>query len=205
MRGLALRLHTDGLVGGIARRLVASFEELTALDSAIGDADHGLNMKRGATALLDINARLRALPSSDAVYAIGQSMAMSVGGASGPLYGTFFMSFSSGFAEEFELNDFARQFNRGVSAVERLGRVRAGQKTLVDVLRPVSDHLASGTATRQTVRMIASSSAESTVALLAQKGRAAYLGERSRGHMDPGARSCVLVLEAMADSLEGLQ
>jgi phosphoenolpyruvate---glycerone phosphotransferase subunit DhaL len=200
-----LRLHTDGLVGGIARRLVASFEELTALDSAIGDADHGLNMKRGATALLDINARLRALPSSDAVYAIGQSMAMSVGGASGPLYGTFFMSFSSGFAEEFELNDFARQFNRGVSAVERLGRVRAGQKTLVDVLRPVSDHLASGTATRQTVRMIASSSAESTVALLAQKGRAAYLGERSRGHMDPGARSCVLVLEAMADSLEGLQ
>jgi phosphoenolpyruvate---glycerone phosphotransferase subunit DhaL len=130
---------------------------------------------------------------------------MSVGGASGPLYGTFFMSFSSGFAEEFELNDFARQFNRGVSAVERLGRVRAGQKTLVDVLRPVSDHLASGTATRQTVRMIASSSAESTVALLAQKGRAAYLGERSRGHMDPGARSCVLVLEAMADSLEGLQ
>lgn len=187
----------------VAGRIIAHAEELTELDSAIGDADHGLNMKRGFEAVLADKANILAKPLPEALKAIGMTLVMKVGGASGPLYGTLFMTLGKELPPEPSLADLARALAASVDAVKARGKADFDNKTMLDVLGPVAKHLGDGTATFDSVRELAHSRAEATVPMKAIKGRASFLGERSIGHMDPGARSSELIIESVCDGLEG--
>jgi dihydroxyacetone kinase-like protein len=191
------------LLEDVADRIIAHAEELTALDSAIGDADHGLNMKRGFEAILADKATILAKPLPEALKAIGMTLVMKVGGASGPLYGTLFMTLGKELPAEPSLADAARALGVAVEAVKARGKADFGNKTMLDVLGPVAKHLANGPASFDSVRKLAQSQAEATVPMKAIRGRASFLGERSIGHMDPGARSSALMIEAVCDGLEG--
>ena len=187
----------------VAGRIIAHAEELTALDSAIGDADHGLNMKRGFEAVLADKANILGKPLPEALKAIGMTLVMKVGGASGPLYGTLFMTLGKELPAEPTLADVARAFAAAVEAVKARGKADFDNKTMLDVLGPLARHLGNGTATFDSVRKLAHDRAEATVPMKAIKGRASFLGERSIGHMDPGARSSELMIDAVCDGLEG--
>lgn len=190
------------LLDAVARRVIASTEELTALDSAIGDGDHGLNMKRGFEAVLADKANIVAKPLPDALKAIGTTLVMKVGGASGPLYGTLFMALGKELPVDPSLDDLARALSAAVDAVKARGKSDFGAKTMLDVLGPVAADLSSGNATFESARRVAAQSAAATIPLKATRGRASFLGDRSVGHMDPGARSSQIMVEAVADALE---
>lgn len=189
-----------------AKRIAASAEELCALDAAIGDGDHGTNMKRGFDAVLAKAQDIASLPTDAALAAIGRTLVMTVGGASGPLYGSFFLAAGAALERGRRLpEDVADVFGAGVEAVGARGRSRVGEKTMLDVLAPVWNVLRSevgrpGLAAK--VRAVARQSAESTAPMLATKGRASYLGPRSVGHVDPGAKSSCLIVEALCDCWE---
>ncbi len=193
----------DRLLDSVATRLIAHAEELTALDSAIGDADHGLNMKRGFEAVLADKANILAKPLPEALKAIGMTLVMKVGGASGPLYGTLFLTLGKELPEEPTLADLARALGAAVEAIKARGKADFDNKTMLDVLGPVARHLADGAASFASVRALAQARAQATVPMKAIKGRASFLGERSIGHMDPGARSSELMIAAVCDELEG--
>lgn len=190
------------LLDAVARKVIASTEELTALDSAIGDADHGYNMTRGFEAVLADRDNILSKPLPDALKAIGTVLLMKVGGASGPLYGTLFMGLGKELPVSPALADIARALSNAVDAVKARGKADLGSKTMLDVIGPVATHLASGTATFDSIRRVAAESAAATIPLKATRGRASFLGERSIGHMDPGARSSQIMIEAVVDSLE---
>lgn len=187
----------------VAHRVIAHAGELTELDSAIGDADHGLNMKRGFEAILADKATILAKPLPEALKAIGMTLVMKVGGASGPLYGTLFMALGKELPADPAPADLARALTIAIEAVKARGKADFGNKTMLDVLGPIAQHLGSGTATFDSVRELAHDRAEATVPMKAIKGRASFLGERSIGHMDPGARSSELMIAALCDGLEG--
>ena len=193
------------LLDMVAGRIIAHAEELTALDSAIGDADHGLNMKRGFEAVLADKANILGKPLPEALKAIGMTLVMKVGGASGPLYGTLFMTLGKELPAEPTLADVARALAAAVEAVKARGKADFDNKTMLDVLGPLARHLGNGTATFDSVRKLAHDRAEATVPMKAIKGRASFLGERSIGHMDPGARSSELMIDAVCDGLEGME
>lgn len=190
------------LLEGVAAKIIAQAEELTALDSAIGDADHGLNMKRGFEAVLADKANILAKPLPEALKAIGMTLVMKVGGASGPLYGTLFLTLGKELPEDPTLADLARALTAAVEAIKARGKADFDNKTMLDVLGPVARHLSDGTATFASVRALAHARAEATVPMKAIKGRASFLGERSIGHMDPGARSSELMITTLCDELE---
>ena len=196
-------LDLTRLLEFVSGRLISHADELTDLDSAIGDADHGLNMKRGFEAVLADKVNILAKPLPEALKAIGMALVMKVGGASGPLYGTLFMALSKELPAEPMLADLARAMVAAVEAIKARGKADLGNKTMLDVLGPVAAELASGRATYGSIRRIAAASAEGTVPMRAIRGRASFLGERSIGHMDPGARSSQLLIEAVCDVLEG--
>jgi len=188
----------------VAGRIVAAADELTRLDQAIGDGDHGTNMKRGCEAILADLDGLAAKPWNEALKGAGMHLVMKVGGASGPLYGTLLMSF--GKSLEDDVSDPARlaaALGDAVGAVKARGKSDVGQKTLLDVWGPVLACLQAAGADPQAVRRAAAEAAEATVPMKAVRGRAAFLGERSIGHMDPGARSSQLMIEAVCDVIEG--
>jgi len=187
----------------VSGRLISHADELTALDSAIGDADHGINMKRGFEAVLADKANILAKPLPEALKAIGMALVMKVGGASGPLYGTLFLSLGKELPAEPTIGDVARAMAAAVEAMKARGKAEIGNKTMLDVLGPVAAELAGNRATFGSVRKVAAASAEATVPMKAIRGRASFLGERSIGHMDPGARSSQLLVEAVCDALEG--
>jgi dihydroxyacetone kinase-like protein len=176
--------------------------ELTALDQAIGDGDHGLNMKRGFAAILaDLDA-LAARPLPEALQAMGRTLIMKVGGASGPLYGTLLATLGRELPPEPTAADAARALATALAAVKKLGKSDVGQKTMLDVLVPVQEELAAGVdGPRLAAR--AAAAARATVPMRAIKGRASFLGERSIGHLDPGARSSELLVAAVCETLEG--
>jgi dihydroxyacetone kinase-like protein len=184
------------LVEAVARTIIAHADELTALDQAIGDGDHGVNMKRGFEAVLaDIDAiATKALP--EALKAVGTTLVMKVGGASGPLYGTLFSSLGKNVSEDPDRDELAKAFAAAVDAVKARGKADAGQKTMLDVLVPVQAALAGDTEADRIVTR-AHEAAEATIPMKATRGRASFLGERSIGHMDPGARSSALMVEAV--------
>lgn len=192
-----------------AERIATGEDELCALDAAIGDGDHGTNMKRGFDAVRAKAAEIAELPLEAALLEIGRTLVMTVGGASGPLYGSFFLAAGAAVGKGRRLpEDMAAIFAAGVEAVGARGRSTAGEKTMLDVLVPVLQTLRNdtgqlGLASR--MRKVARQSAESTAAMVATKGRAAYLGPRSVGHVDPGARSSCLIVEAICDSWEACQ
>lgn len=187
----------------VASRVIAHAEELTTLDSAIGDADHGLNMKRGFEAVLADKANILSKPLPEALKAIGMTLVMKVGGASGPLYGTLFMTLGKELPADPVLPDLARALTAAIEAIKVRGKADFDNKTMLDVLGPIAQHLGNGTATFDSVRKLAHDRAGATVPMKAIKGRASFLGERSIGHMDPGARSSALMIAAVCDGLEG--
>ena len=185
------------LIETVARTVIEHEEELTELDSAIGDGDHGANMKRGFQAVLSELDALAAKPLPEALKAIGTQLVMRVGGASGPLYGTLFMSLGKSLPETLDRQSIAQALDAAIAAIKARGKAETGQKTMLDVLVPVQEALASGAAPAA-VAARANEAAKATIPMKATRGRASFLGDRSIGHMDPGARSSALVVEAVA-------
>ena len=195
----AATLHR--LIETVATVVIDHADELTALDQAIGDGDHGLNMKRGFEAVRAEAATLADKPLPDALRAIGTQLVMKVGGASGPLYGTLFMALGKEIAAA---PDFVTAFARAVEAVKARGKSQPGQKTMLDVLVPVQLAMqAGGPDLLVRLPVVATEAADATVPMLAVRGRASFLGERSVGHMDPGARSAELMVAAVCRGLKG--
>lgn len=167
-------------------------EHLGRLDSAIGDGDHGANMQRGLEAVYRERADIASLPLPAALERIGLVLVMTIGGAAGPLYGTLLMELGRGLADEGGRADFAASLARAIAAVARRGRSGPGDKTLLDVLYPVQAEIARRAAPDR-IAACARTAAQATEMMLARRGRASYLGERSVGHEDPGASSCALL------------
>ena len=191
------------LIRAVAERLIAHTEELTALDQAIGYGDHGINMRRGCEAVLTDLDAIAAKPLPEALRAAGTTLVMKVGGASGPLYGTLFMTLGKSLADEVTVAAAATAFGQAIEAVKARGKSMPGQKTMLDVLVPALDVLLAGGADLgPRLRETAAQAAVATVPMRAVRGRASFLGERSIGHMDPGARSSQLIIEAVVDALE---
>lgn len=194
----------------LAQVLRDAKEELTALDSAIGDADHGINMDRGFQAVL---AKLPTYPEGDLgalLKGVGMTLVSTVGGASGPLYGTFFLQLGGATAGkvEAEAAEVAGALEAGIAGIQRLGKAEPGDKTMLDALIPARDAMRAavdGGASVTDALAAAVAAAEqgmlATIPLVARKGRASYLGERSAGHQDPGATSSYLMLKAAWDAL----
>jgi dihydroxyacetone kinase-like protein len=185
-------------------------DELTALDSAIGDADHGANMRRGMAAVVGkLDAAPDAAPAA-LLKTAGMTLVSTVGGASGPLYGTFFlrMGTSAGDRAELDAAGVAAALRAGVDGVVARGKAAPGDKTMLDALGPAVDALdaalADGSGLRDALRAAAAAAdagSDATVPLVARKGRASYLGERSAGHRDPGATSAALLVGTAAATL----
>ena len=194
---------------GFADRIAAEKDWLTELDAAIGDADHGINMNRGMSA---VAAELSDPPPDLAALfkRTGMKLVSSVGGASGPLYGTFFLRLATAAGEATTLDGpgLAAALRAGCDGVKARGKAELGEKTMLDALLPAMDALdeALGASQSPAEAMKAAAEAartgrEATIPMLATKGRASYLGERSIGHLDPGAASSTLLLETLAAAL----
>lgn len=188
----------------MAETMFAHAEELTKLDQAIGDGDHGLNMKRGFEAVLADADAIAAKPLPDALRAIGMTLVMKVGGASGPLYGTLAMGLGKGMPLEPGGAEIAAALENAVKDVKARGKSDTGQKTLLDVLAPVQAALSAG-GSDMLLRLpaVAADAAQATIPMKAIRGRASFLGDRSIGHMDPGARSLSLLVAAICSTLKG--
>ena len=195
---------------GVLQQVYAENRQwLTELDSAIGDADHGINMDRGFTA---VKAELAAHAPSDirsAFQSVATILIRHVGGAAGPLYGTFFLRAAAACAgkTEIEAADAVTMLQAGIEGVQQRGKAAAGDKTMLDALLPALDAMrgcvesgCSLTAVLDAGAAAAQAGMMATVPMQARKGRASYLGARSIGHQDPGATSSYLLLKAAADT-----
>jgi dihydroxyacetone kinase-like protein len=196
------------LIAAAAAAVIDHAEELTELDRAIGDGDHGLNMKRGFEAVLADADNLAGKPLAEMLKGAGTHLVMTIGGASGPLYGSLLLAMGKAAGEgPLDLGAAARLLAEGVEAVKKRGKSDAGEKTMIEVLLPVSRRLsavAGGEAPADLAAelgAIADEGLESTRAMKATKGRASFLGERSIGHLDPGARSSQLLIRAVCTVL----
>jgi dihydroxyacetone kinase-like protein len=188
------------------RRLRASEAHLTELDAAIGDADHGANMTRGARAALARVAEEHEVSAAQLVAAVGHTFSRSVGGASGPLYGTWFSALGRSLPPDHDADahELATGLVAALGAVQQLGAAEPGDKTMVDALAPAAERALaaarSGAGLAGVLRLAvgaAEDGALATVPLRARRGRASYLGARSEGHQDPGATSAAIVLDAL--------
>ncbi|WP_216378202.1 dihydroxyacetone kinase subunit DhaK [Arcanobacterium phocae] len=195
---------------GIAAEIIDdNQEQLTELDAAIGDADHGANISRGMTQAYATLEKSQPDSFTEIGKTVGMSLVSSVGGASGPLYGTFFLRFGQETVdiEELDVPTLAAAFRAGVDGVRARGKAEAGEKTMLDVLMPVADVLEAYSDAQlqdaiSAARQAAFTGRDETVDMVAKKGRASYLGERSIGHMDPGAASAALIVDALASAVE---
>jgi len=195
------------LIEAIADIVIARADELTELDRAIGDADHGVNLARGFRAVLERMDIIGVMPLGKALGEVGTTLIRFVGGASGPLYGKLFVTVGKS-VDEAGVVSQDTLIHAGEDAIRvlmALGRSDVGQKTMLDVLVPVLDELRSfrGADLLPQIRRRADIAARATVPMVARKGRAAFLGERSVGHMDPGARSSEIIIEALSHFLDG--
>ena len=195
----------------LAEVLTANKEYLTELDSAIGDADHGINMKRGIDRVMEKLPSVADKDIGNILKTAGMTLISSVGGASGPLYGTFFMrgGMAAAAKEELTADDLLEVLQAGVDGIVQRGRAQSGDKTMVDAWLPalaafrtaLDDGGDEITALRAAVDA-AEQGMGDTIPLQARTGRASYLGARSIGHQDPGATSSYLLLKALLDTLE---
>jgi dihydroxyacetone kinase-like protein len=185
---------------------------LTELDSAIGDADHGANMARGMSAVGEKLSAGTPATVDELLKTVGMTLVSSVGGASGPLYGTFFlrMGMAGGAVSELDGPGLAAALRAGLEGIVARGKAEAGDKTMFDAMAPAVDAfdaaLAAGSSIADAARAAADAGAngrDATLPLVARKGRASYLGERSAGHLDPGAASTAILFDTLADALEG--
>jgi len=185
---------------------------LTELDSAIGDADHGANMARGMTAAVEKADQTAPTTADELFKTVGMTLVSTVGGASGPLYGTFFLRLGAtlGPVSDVDPAALAAGLRAGLEGIVARGKAEAGDKTLFDAVAPALDAmdaaLAGGASARTATADAATAAAagrDATIALVARKGRASYLGERSAGHMDPGSASATLLFETLAAAVAG--
>lgn len=189
--------------------VVANKAYLTELDSAIGDADHGINMARGMTAVME---QLDDTAAIDAMFKkVGMALVSTVGGASGPLYGTFFMKFgaAAGSGDELSAAELGAALRAGLTGVQSRGKAELDDKTMVDAMAPALEAWDAAVAADKDIAEVAAAAAaaaaqgrDHTVGLVARKGRASYLGERSQGHQDPGATSTAYLFETLAAALQ---
>ncbi len=196
-------------VRGFAALIATNRDHLTELDAAIGDADHGSNMHRGMTAAVAALDQAKPATAGALLTKVGMTLVSTVGGASGPLFGTFFLRMGTalGDTETASPLDFATALRAGLGGVVARGKAQAGDKTMYDALAPAVDALDGALgekfslASALTVaRDAAAAGRDATTPMLARKGRASYLGERSVGHQDPGATTVALLLEAAAEA-----
>lgn len=186
---------------------------LTQLDAAIGDADHGANMERGFKAVMNKMPEISDKDIGTIFKTVGMTLISTVGGAGGPLYGTFFLQAGMKTAGKMELNlaDWTEALEAALNGVIMRGKAELGDKTMVDALTPAVAALKESIPENQPIHKALERSAEAaqkgmqgTIPLVARKGRASYLGERSAGHQDPGATSSYLILRAAADCWNGV-
>src|SRR3954471_1909632 len=192
-----------------ARVIGENAQHLTDLDAAIGDADHGINMERGMSAVLGALDEAAPADMSALCKQVGMTLVKSVGGASGPLYGTFFLRMAGalGTGESVGAADFAKALRAGVEGVVQRGRAEAGDKTMFDALAPALDALDAALASGEDVSaaladatLAVETGRDATESMVARKGRASYLGQRSVGHIDPGATSAAMLIAAAASA-----
>ncbi len=185
---------------------------LTDLDSAIGDADHGINMDRGFSAVRDRFPTMATMDISTRLRTVGSTLVSTVGGAGGPLYGTAYLRAAGVAAGKQELSsaDVVAILEAFLGGIVARGKAQPGEKTMVDALTPAlasaRQALDEGATLAQITRRAATAAEEgmkATIPMLATKGRASYLGERSIGHQDPGATSSWLILRSLAEACEG--
>ena len=191
------------LLQGTAEAVIAQSEHLTALDQAIGDGDHGINMKRGLENVLTDLDNIIAKPPAEALKSVGMTMVMKVGGASGPLYGTLVMTLGKEWPPDDELDSakLSQMLAASLEALKKRGKADLGAKTMLDVLAPVQQALEANKSMAE-ISAIAQQAAEATIPMKATRGRASFLGDRSIGHMDPGACSSALMIQTICQLLE---
>lgn len=193
---------TATLIAALKEAIVDHESELTSLDQAVGDGDHGANLRRGFDAIAAISADISTLEFGPALHKAGMTLVMKVGGASGPLYGSLFMAMGKLMPKTpTSRQQVAEMLSAGIDAVKSRGKSDAGEKTMLDVLIPLHAALVT-TGDLAQIRAAADTACETTREMRATKGRAAYLGERSIGHIDPGARSTALIVNTVCAVLE---
>ncbi len=208
---MSATLTIDGFIAWLEAfraRVTEQKAYLTELDSAIGDADHGSNMARGMAAVMEKVESTPAATADELFKMVGMTLVTSVGGASGPLYGTFFLrlGMAAGPVAQCDTAALAVALRAGLEGVVARGKAEAGDKTMFDALAPALDALdeavASGASLAEATaaaNVAAAAGRDATEPLVARKGRASYLGERSAGHLDPGATSTALLFDALAE------
>lgn len=203
-------LHIVAAIAAVQRAILANESQIESLDRAIGDGDHFINVRRGCEVLVTLSPDLKGMPPGLALHKVGMKLLGTIGGASGPLISSFFMSMgqSLGDDEAPDRNQFAAAFAAGVEAIKLRGKADVGEKTMLDVLIPVSRLLlklvAEDTplpALCAQLRDEATQNMLATKDMIATKGRAAFLGERAVGHIDPGCKTCEVAIAAVCDSL----
>lgn len=200
---------TQAWLRATASAMTEHADYLIQLDSAIGDADHGTNMRRGFTAVLDALADAEPASVGDVLLRAGNTLVSSVGGAAGPLYGSAFRAMGKALTEpEADAKQLLTALTDGLAAIQRLGTAQPGDKTMVDAYAPAVQAWERALSSGTDLAGIAAAAADAaedgmraTAALQARKGRASYLGARSVGHQDPGATSTALIFRALADTV----
>lgn len=214
-KGRTVSSNSSEIALAALRRIQAVLQEnaerLTQLDAAIGDGDHGTNMARGFNAVLPKVEAEAGAPAGALLKTTAMTLISTVGGAAGPLYGTAFLRAAGVLDDKADLSgrDVLAAFEAALAGVQARGKAVAGEKTMVDALIPAVDALRAAVeagedlaTAMQHAANAASAGMEATIPMLATKGRASYLGERSIGHQDPGATSTYLIIQAIADTLQ---
>jgi len=198
-------IAVSGWLNDFAAQIHENADLLTDLDREIGDGDHGTNMDRGMKAVMALDAD--SFPgAADYLKKVGMTLVSTVGGASGPLYGTFFLRVGTAWASVEDAPSLGTALRAGLGGIIQRGKASVGDKTLVDALSPALDAydacVAEGTqAALHAAAVACAEGRDATIPLVAHKGRASYLGERSAGHQDPGATSMTMLIEAASRNL----
>jgi phosphoenolpyruvate---glycerone phosphotransferase subunit DhaL len=195
-------MKLNAVIQAATQTLIDHVDELTALDQAIGDGDHGLNMRRGAQAIQAKREALAAQTLNEALRTMGMTCMSTIGGSSGPVFGTLLVTLAKELPAAPGPEDLGRALRAGIAALTRLGKAEVGHKTLLDVLDPVATVLeAGGDNLVARVKLGAADASEATATMHAIKGRASFLGDRAWGHVDPGSRSMALIIGAVCENL----
>lgn len=203
--------QVNAIIDAIFAAITSHEADIESLDRAIGDGDHYINMKRGGEAIVAMKEELSELDPSSALNKIGMKLLSTIGGASGPLFASFFLNMSKTLKVngDSSLLEVAAAFAAGVQAIMQRGKADVGEKTMLDVLVPVSTTFtqlaAKGESTAaicDALCQVASEGLASTRDMIATKGRAAGLGERAIGHLDAGAKSCEVMIHAACDTIK---
>ena len=196
-------------IDSVAKTILDAEEEIESLDRAIGDGDHYINIKRGSIAVQSIKSELTTLPPDQAFKKIGMTLMASVGGASGPLFASFFLTLAKEVSCESNLQQFSKGFTSGVESIMDRGKSKLGDKTMLDVLIPVSKKLESLANERsekqkliKEIDLVAMAGVIATKDMMPSKGRSAGLAERAVGHIDPGAKTCQLIISTVCKELK---